>query len=177
MPAYKLRYLILFLIFALILGIWSMRTTIAELVITSFLRSSGLEDVTVNIHQLDQNQSQLPHFEFSLSTATGLLQFNVTETSINYNLDQLADGRVNSIVINNLELHYQNTNKIQADSAAEPAISDDTLQPLKLIVALRSALRKYLLVNTIYSGETRSCRRSRIFTSNVLILFSTRAIS
>ncbi len=101
MPAYKLRYLILFLVFSLILGIWLMRTTVAELVITSFLRSSGLEDVTVNIHQLDQNQSQLPHFEFSLSTATGLLQFNVTETSISYNLDQLTDGRVNSIVINN----------------------------------------------------------------------------
>ena len=169
MPAYKLRYLILFLIFALTLGIWSMRTTVAELVITSFLRSSGLEDVTVNIHQLDQNQSQLPHFEFSLSTATGWLQFNVTDTSISYNLDQLADGRVNSIVINNLELHYQNTDEIQVDSTDEPAISDDRLQPLKLIVALRSALRKYLLVNTLFvrhitvHGEAFTALQGKIF--------------
>jgi hypothetical protein len=146
-----------------------MRTTVAELVITSFLRSSGLEDVTVNIDQLDQNQSQLPHFEFSLSTATGLLQVNVLDTSINYNLAQLADGRVNSIVINNLELHYQNTNQIQADSAAEPAISHDTLQPLKLIVTLRSALRKYLLVNTLFvrhitvHGEAFSALQGKTF--------------
>ena len=146
-----------------------MRTTVAELVITSFLRSSGLEDVTVNINQLDQNQSQLPHFEFTLSTATGLLQLNVLDTSINYNLDQLADGRVNSIVINTLELHYQNTNQIQADSAAEPAISHDTLQPLKLIVALRSALRKYLLVNTLFirhitmHGEAFTDLQGKIF--------------
>ena len=111
MPAHKLRYLklflILFLILALILSTWSARTYLAELVITSALQSSGLEDVSINIHQLDLNQSQLPRFEFNLSTATGLLQFDVLDTSINYSLEQLAEGRVNSIVINNLALHYQ----------------------------------------------------------------------
>ena len=153
MPAHKLRYLLLFLIFlilALILSIWSARTYIAELVITSALQSSGLEDVTINIHQLDQNQSQLPRFEFSLSTATGLLQFDVLDTSINYNLEQLVDGRVNSIVINNLELHYQNIDKIHADSAAESASKHGKLQPAKIILALRSALRKYLVVNSLF---------------------------
>ena len=160
MPAHKLRYLILilFLLFALILGIWSVRFYLAELVITSSMQASGLENVTVNIHQLDQNQSQLPRFGFTLSTATGLLQFDALDTSINYNPEQLADGRVNSIVINNLQLHYQNTAKIQAEiqvesaaeSAAAPAMLQNTLQPLKIITAFRSALRKYLIVETLF---------------------------
>lgn len=154
MPAHKRRYLILFLILflilALVLSVWSARTYVAELVITSALQSSGLEDVTINIHQLDQNQSQLPRFEFSLLTTTGLLRFNAVDTSINYNLEQLANGRVNSIVINRLNLHYQNTDEIHGDSAAEYASKPEKLQPAKIIIALRSALRKYLVVNSLF---------------------------
>ena len=154
MFAHKLLYLILLLLFALILGTWSARFYLAELAITSFLQRSGLEDVTVNIHQLDQNQSRLPRFGFSLLTATGLLQLDVSDAIINYKPGQLVEGRVNSIVINNLQLHYENTGEIQPDSAAESvavsAMAQNTLQPLKIIVALRSALRKYLIVNTLF---------------------------
>ena len=171
MPGHKLRYLILilFLLFALILGIWSVRFYLAELVITSSLQSSGLENVTVNIHQLDQNQSQLPRFGFTLSTATGLLQFDALDTSINYTLEQLADGRVNSIVINNLELHYRNTDEIQTDSTTDPAVTHGTLQPLKIIAALRSALRKYLVVDSLFirhitlNGEVFSALQGKAF--------------
>ena len=102
MFAHKLRYLIL-LLFALILGTWSARFYLAELAITSFLQRSGLEDVTVNIHQLDQNQSQLPRFGFSLLTATGVLKLDISDTIINYKPKQLIEGRVHSIIINNLQ--------------------------------------------------------------------------
>jgi hypothetical protein len=154
MFAHKLRYSTLLLLLALILGSWSARTYLAELAITSFLQSSGLEDVTVNINQLDQNQSQLPRFGFTLLTASGRLQLDASDSTINYKPGQLAEGRVNSIVINNLQLHYQNTGEIQADSAAEsatmPAMLQNTLQPVKIITALRSALRKYLIVDTLF---------------------------
>ena len=154
MFAHKLRYLILLLLLALILGTWSARFYLAELAITSFLQRSGLEDVTVKLHQLDQNKSQLSRFRFSLLTATGLLQLDVSDTIINYNPAQLIGGHVNSIVINNLQLHYQNTAEIQTDSAAESvavsAMAQNALQPLKIIVALRSALGKYLIVDTLF---------------------------
>ena len=173
MPAHKLRYLklflILFLILALILSTWSARTYLAELVITSALQSSGLEDVSINIHQLDLNQSQLPRFKFNLSTATGLLQFDVLDTSINYSLEQLAEGRVNSIVINNLALHYQNIDEINSDSAAESASKREKLQPAKIIIALRSALGKYLVVNSLFiqhitlNGEAFSVLQGKAF--------------
>jgi hypothetical protein len=173
MPAHKLRYLksflILFLILALILSTWFARTYLAELVITSALQSSGLEEVSINIHQLDLNQSQLPRFEFHLSTATGLLQFNALDTSINYSLEQLADGRVNSIVIKNLDLHYQNIDKINSDSAAESASKQEKLQPAKIIIALRSALGKYLVVNSLFiqhitlNGEAFSVLQGKAF--------------
>ena len=171
MPGHKLRYLILilFLLFALILGIWSVRFYLAELVITSSLQSSGLENVTVNINQLDQNQSQLPRFGFTLSSATGLLQFDALDTSINYKLEQLADGRVNSIVINNLELHYRNTDDIQTDSSTDPAVTHGTLQPLKIIAAMRSALRKYLVVDSLFirhitlKGEAFAALQGKVF--------------
>ena len=149
MFAHKLRYLIL-LLFALILGTWSARFYLAELAITSFLQRSGLEDVTVNIHQLDQNQSQLPRFGFSLLTETGLLKLDVSDTIINYKPEQLIEGRVHSIIINNLQLHYENIAGTQADSVAVSAVAQNTLQPLKIIVALRSALAKYLFVNTLF---------------------------
>jgi hypothetical protein len=174
MPARKLRYLILFLvlflILAFILSIWSARTYVAELVITSALQSSaGLKHVTMNITQLDQNKIQLPRFGFSLSTATGLLQFNVLDTSISYDLEQLADGRVNSIVINNLDLHYQDTDEIHADSTAEPASKLEKLQPVKIIDAMRSALAKYMVVNSLFiqhitlNGEPFSVLRGKEF--------------
>jgi len=154
MFAHKLRYLILLLLLALILSTWSARFYLAELAITSFLQRSGLEDVTVKLHQLDQNQSQLPRFGFSLLTATGLLQLDASDTIINYKPAQLAEGRVNSIVINNLQLHYENTAEIQADSSAKSdavsAMAQNTLQPLKIIVALRSALGKYLIADTLF---------------------------
>ncbi len=153
MFAHKLRYLILLLLLALILGTWSARFYLAELGITSFLQRSGLEDVTVNIHQLDLNQSYLPRFGFSLLTAKGRLQLDVSDTTINYKPGQLVEGRVNSIVINNLQLHYENTGDIQTDSAAESvavsAIAQNTLQPREIIVALRSALGQYLIVNSL----------------------------
>lgn len=155
MFTHKLRYFILLLLLALILGTWSARSYLAELAITSFLQSSGLEDVTVTIHQLDLNQSQLPRFGFSLLTTTGVLQLDASDTIINYKPGQLTEGRVNSIVINDLQLHYQNTGEIQTDleaaeSAAMPAMLQNTLQPLKIITALRSALRKYLIVDTLF---------------------------
>ena len=149
MFAHKLRYLIL-LLFALILGTWSARFYLAELAITSFLQRSGLEDVTVNIHQLDQNQSQLPRFGFSLLTATGVLKLDISDTIINYKPKQLIEGRVHSIIINNLQLHYEDIAGIQAESVAVSAVAQNTLQPLKIIVALRSALAKYLFVNTLF---------------------------
>ncbi|MFV9615052.1 MAG: YdbH domain-containing protein [Gammaproteobacteria bacterium] len=173
MPAKKHRYLILFLIllftFSLITGIWSARTSLAEFIITSALQSSGLEKVSVNIHQLDQNQSQLPHFGFSLLTATGLLKLDAFDASLNYNLHQLADGRAKSIIINKLELSYHSNAKIQTDTDAEPVKIHSTLEPLKIIAELRLALGKYLLVDSLFiqnitlNGEAFTALQGKIF--------------
>ncbi len=173
MPTHKLRYLILllilFFIFALIVGVWSARTYLAELLVTSSLKRSGLEDVTVHIQQLDQNQSQLPRFGFSLLTATGLLQIDAQDTIINYNPGELVEGRVNSLIINNLDLHYDNSAEIQTDSAAESASTHKTLQPLKIIAALRLALRKYLVVDTLFinhitlNGQAFAAFKGKVF--------------
>jgi hypothetical protein len=146
-----------------------MRTTVAELGITSFLQSSGLEDVTVKIHQLDQNQSQLPHFILSLPTAPGLLQINAQDTIINYKPGQLIDGRINSLVINSLELYLYNTDKAQAGMATEPVVTHKALQPVKIIAALRLALRKYLVVDTLFirhitlHGEVPAALQGKVF--------------
>ena len=173
MPTHKLRYLILLLIlfflFALIVGVWSARTYLAELLVTSSLKRSGLEDVSVHIQQLDQNQSQLPRFGFSLLTATGLLQIDAQDTIINYNPEELVEGRVNSLIINNLDLHYDNSAEIQTDSAAESASTHKTLQPLKIIAALRLALRKYLVVDTLFinhitlNGQAFTAFKGKVF--------------
>ena len=173
MPAHKLRYLILllilFFIFSLIVGVWSARTYLAELLITSSLKRSGLEDVTVHIQQLEQNQSQLPRFGFSLLTATGLLQIDAQDTIINYNPGELVKGRVNSLIINNLDLHYDNSTESQTDSAAESASTHKTLQPLKIIAALRLALRKYLFVDTLFinhitlNGQAFTAFKGKVF--------------
>ncbi len=139
----KRRYLYLFVIFALLTGAWAGRTQLTELVITSSMHGLGLNNITTDIQQLGLNNSHIISIKFSLVTETGLFQFEAHDISMGYKLEQLAEGRVENITVNKLALHYQSTQNTLEDSQ----LIRGTLEPLKIIAALRHALREYVIFN------------------------------
>lgn len=144
MSSLKLRHLFIILIPALLLGIWTGRTQLSELAITSSMHDYGLKNVTTEIGQLGLSQSHISRFGFFLATETGLFQLEAYDININYELERLAKGRVENLAINKLVLHYVTTNEPSGNIQAV----DEALEPLKIIAALRQALREYLIFNT-----------------------------
>ena len=144
MPSLKPRHLFIFLICVLLLAIWSGRTQFSEIVITSFMHDSGLENVTTEIDQLGLSQSHVSRFGFSVETETGLFRLDAYDVNTIYELELLAKGRAESLTINKLALHYVNT----GESPVKTQVINETLEPLKIIAALRNALREYLIFNT-----------------------------
>jgi hypothetical protein len=143
MPPLKHRYLYLLFIFALLTGAWAGRTQLTELVITSSMHGLGLNNITTDIHQLGLNNSHINSIKFSLLTETGLFQLEAHDISMDYRLEQLSEGRVENITVNKLALHYESTQNTHDDSQAIRS----TLEPLKIIAALRHALREYVIFN------------------------------
>ena len=139
----KRRYLYLFVIFALLTGAWAGRTQLTELVIASSMHGLGLNNITTDIQQLGLNNSHIISIKFSLVTETGLFQFEAHDISMGYKFEQLAEGRVENITVNKLALHYQSTQNTLEDSQ----LIRGTLEPLKIIAALRHALREYVIFN------------------------------
>lgn len=144
MSSLKLRHLFIILTLALLLGIWAGRTQLSELAITSSMHDYGLKNVKTEIGQLGLSQSYISRFGFSLATETGLFQLEAYDININYELERLAKGRVENLAINKLVLHYVTTNEPSGNIRAV----DKALEPLKIIAALRQALREYLIFNT-----------------------------
>ena len=144
MPPLKLRHLFIFLIFALLLGTWAGRIQLSEFAITSSMQAYGLKNITTEISQLGLSQSHISRFEFFLETDTGYFQLEAYDLNLNYDLDQLAQGRVENLAINKLVLHHVNT----GESSEKTQVIDEALEPLKIITALRHALREYIIFNT-----------------------------
>ena len=144
----KLRHLSLFLIIAILLAIWIGRAQLSELVISSTMQGLGLHKVTTDINHLGLNQSHISHFGFTLATETGLFKLEAHDISMSYSLEQLAQGRADTLAINKLELNYQGSNK----TSEAPGSMREALEPLKIIAALRHALREYVIFNT-FSAE------------------------
>ena len=144
MSSLKLRYLFIFLVFALLLGIWTARTQLLEFAITSSMRGYGLKNVTAEIHQLGLSQSQVSRFGFSLQTDTGLFSLEAYDLNMDYGLQQLADGRVENLAINKIVLHSVNTGELPDNTQTV----HQALEPLIIIAALRRALREYIIFDT-----------------------------
>ena len=146
MSSLKLRHLFIFLVFALLLGAWAGRTQISEVAITSSMQAYGLKNIATEISQLGLSQSHISRFEFLLETDTGYFQLAAYDLDLNYDLDQLAQGRVESLSINKLVLHHVDSGK----SSKKTKVIDEALEPLKIIAALRQALREYIIFNTFF---------------------------
>jgi len=144
MPPLKLRHLFIFLIFALLLGTWAGRIQLSEFAITSSMQAYGLKNITTEISQLGLSQSHISRFEFFLETDTGYFQLEAYDLNLDYDLDQLAQGRVENLAINKLVLHHANT----SESSEKTQVINEALEPLKIIAALRHALREYIIFNT-----------------------------
>ena len=140
----KLRYLTLFLTFSILLAIWAGRTQLAELVISSSMKSAGLTNVTTDIEQLDSRQSMLSRLEFSLINKSSVFQLQAYNINLSYNLKQLSNGRIINVTIKKLALHHETTRKTQDGTLA----TSESLEPLKIILALRHALREYVIFDT-----------------------------
>lgn len=145
MSTTKSRYPVLLIAFALFVGAWLSRTQLAEFALSSSMQASGMINVVTEIHQLNLDQSKAPHLKFSLATDTGLLQVDIRDTLINYAPGQLIKGRVESIVIDKLSLHYENTDRLQNNLTE----SRQVLEPLKFIELLRHTLDKHIFYKTL----------------------------
>jgi hypothetical protein len=144
MSSLKLRHFVIFLVSALLLAIWAGHTQLAEFAIKSLMQGYGLKDVTAEISRLGLNKSHLSRFGFSLVTDTGLFKLEAYNLNINYDLEQLTEGRVESLAVNKLVLHSVNTGELPDSTQT----IHETLEPLLIIAALRQALREYVIFNT-----------------------------
>jgi len=143
----KIRYLYLSLalIFILIAGIWLARTQLAQLVVTSLMHDAGLSDITANIQRLDAGQTHISHLSFTLVNEKDIFRLEVHDVHLNYSLDQLQQGRVDSLSIRNLVLHH----KSNPDRKTDTPVMRDALEPQKIVVALRQALNEFVFFNSL----------------------------
>ena len=165
MPTLKLRHLFIFLIFALLLGTWTGRIQLAELAITSSMQAYGLKDITTDISRFGLSQSHISRFGFSLVTDTAYFQFEAYDLDLNYDLDQLTQGRVENMSINKLVLHHVNTR----ESSEKTQVINQALEPLKIIATLRHALREYIIFDAFsvkhmaLEGEPFGIMQGKVF--------------
>jgi len=149
MPPMKPRYLALVLILALLLGAWLGRANLAEMAITSSMGSSGLADVSAEIDYLGARHSRISELGFLLDTGTSQFRLMANGLSINYSFEQLTQGQADSLVINRLVIHHQTKTNALTDSDAVP----EALEPVKIVAALRRALREYVIFNSVSVGH------------------------
>jgi len=144
MSSLKLRHIFIFIVIALLLGTWAGRIQLSEFAITSSMQAYGLKNITTEINKFGLSQSHISRFEFSLETDTGNFQLEAYDLKMSYDLDQLAQGRMENMAINKLVLHQVNS----GESSKKTQVIDEAVEPLKIIAALRHALREYIIFNT-----------------------------
>ncbi|MGB5603448.1 MAG: YdbH domain-containing protein [Gammaproteobacteria bacterium] len=145
MPPPKPRYLALIPILALILACWLGREELAELVLSSSMRDYGLKQVSTQIDYLGLDTSYLKSVEFSVVTDTSELTLIAEDISMGYSLEQLTKGRADSLLINRLVISHQTRTGIPSGTV----VAAEALAPVKIIAALRQALREYLVIDSL----------------------------
>jgi len=141
----KSRYLFLIFLSAILVAVLSARTQLAGLALSSAMQSYGMSNISIDISQLDLNQSQLSRFGFSFVNNSGMFRLEASDVSINYDLIQLAEGRVDGVTIGTLLLHHEDTGYTQDSSTTTHETQiDETLKPLQILASLKQALARYL---------------------------------
>lgn len=143
----KLRYLFLIFIVAVLLAGWAGRTQLAELAIVSAMQSAGRGNISADISQLDPDQSHIRHLGLSFIDEKTRWQLDARNIDIRYNLEQLLSGRVNSISIDNLVVHHEDTAHNRNETTGKNP-QQESGKPLILLAALQQALAKHLFFNT-----------------------------
>ena len=144
MPKLKPRYLFLLIAIIILTGTWIARIHITELAVSSILESKGLFETHIDIRKLDTGHSHVDAISLSAKTDSGQIRIVAHDLDISYNLQQLAHGRLESLVIGELKLSHTR------DSAL-PKLSEDAAtvtEPLKLLAMLRQAIREYVIIDT-----------------------------
>ncbi len=142
------RLLLLFALLMLVLGAWSGRTYLSELILVSTLQHYRLQDVAVDIHHIGLQQSKIANISFTLRTQDGLLRINARESVLTYTPGMLTEKRIDSLAITRLTLNYESLDNNMATSS-----TDLKLEPVRLIVAMRHALHEYIAFNTLTIGS------------------------
>lgn len=152
MPAVKRRYFILIFAVALLLAGWSARLYLAERLATLTMQQAGLEAVTADIQRLALNKAQLSRLSFVLPTSTGRLTLDAHSASTDYQPAELLKGRIHSLEINTLVVHYTRTTET-AEAHTEPqqktAFSEPAAIIMLLTAALNQSMEKYILFDEL----------------------------
>ena len=144
MPKPKPLYLLLLIAIIILTGIWITRIHITELAASSILESKGLSETHIDIRELSTGHSYLATISLSSKTDAGLIRLVAQDLDISYNLQQLAQGRLETLVVGKLELTHMR------DSAL-PQLTEKTAtvtEPMKLLAMLRQAIREYVIIDT-----------------------------
>ena len=136
-------YIIILLILALAAGLWLARTSLVEFALTRIMHNVGLQDITADIVQLDLNHARVSRYGFSQGNTSGQLVLESSGIDIDYTFGQLASGRIDSLVIDHVVVHYNPAPDTQTAAATT------SLQPAEVIAAIQQGLQKYTFANRI----------------------------
>lgn len=139
------RVLLPLFMLALLLGTWTGRSYLTELALTYTLQRYGMQDVAIEIHDIGLHQSNIATLGFTSTTQNGQFRINARETRLTYTPGLLTSKRIDSLTIDTLTVAYE----MLADDSSNKATIEQKLEPVKLIAALRHALREYITFNTI----------------------------
>jgi len=143
MPPMKSRYLVIITVLVLLLGSWIGRTQLAELAVSSSMRSYGLNNVTTELEQLGLNKSHFSRLVFSLATDNSVFRLEADDVRIKYKLEELKQGHADCLTISRLAIYHQ----IETEAPAGTDVVPEVLEPVKILAVLRKALREYIVFN------------------------------
>ena len=144
MPKLKPRYLFPLIAIIILTGTWTARIHITELVASSILESKGLSETHIDIRKLDTGHSHIAEISLSAKTDSGLIRLVAHDLDISYKLQQLAQGRLETLVVGEIELSHMRDSALPqlTENAATVA------EPIKLLAILRQAIREYVIIDT-----------------------------
>lgn len=139
------RYILVLVLLILLSGLWLARVTLAEFVFLAAMRNAGMQHVSADIQQLDLDHTKLVRLGFSLANDAGLLKLETQDLDIGYSFGQLASGRIESLTINRLDVHYTPAQGVQPESSATTRV----MQPVQVLAAIRHGLHEYAFANRV----------------------------
>ncbi|MGB5396749.1 MAG: YdbH domain-containing protein [Gammaproteobacteria bacterium] len=139
------RYIIVLVVLMLLSGLWLARVTVAEFALITVLRNAGMQDISADIQQLDPDHTKLARLGFSLDNDAGLLELESQALDIDYSFGQLISGRIESLIINRLVVHFTPALGAQAQSSTTATV----VQPAQVLAVIRQGLREYAFANHV----------------------------